>query len=172
MFVSETYAIEDCLYYDSLTTDKERYTTISGTPSLTYDSTNGLTVTTSVAQVALVRNNALTLPSNYIAELTITSVGSSSNGAGICFDDFLADRGTSSVVLYKLSTTSQLQGSLTRWQTNDVVKFVKNGSSMSYYLNNTLKATVTISDDTHYQHFRTYQNRPTTFKNLKVKPYS
>ena len=168
LFSSEIY-VEDCLFYDSLTVDKQRYTTIEGSPVLTYSS-NGLNVNTSVTQVGLVRNNFLTLPSNYEAELTIT-LQTASAGGGICFDDWLLDSGGSTYCsTYKLSNTTRLSQNIAKFKANDIVKIVKNGTSISYYLNGTLIVTNTISDDTHYQHFRSYNGRTGTYKNLKVKP--
>lgn len=69
--LEDTIEIDDLFYYDSLTTDKNRYSIVSGSPVLTYSS-NGLNVNTSVAQIGLVKNNFLTLPSDYEAEITIT----------------------------------------------------------------------------------------------------
>lgn len=170
-FVSlqETYMIEDLFYYDSLTVDKSRYTVISGNPSLSYGS-NGLTVNSNVSQVGLVRNNALVLPSDYEAEITITNAPAGQYCGGICFDDWLYDAGSANVAYtYKLSNTSTLSTNIQKITTGDVFKVVKQGTSMKLYLNGTLIVTNTISDDTHYQHFRTYLNRPTTFKDLKIK---
>lgn len=162
-----TVQIQDVFYYDPLTTDKNRYSIVSGSPVLTYSS-NGLNVNTSVASVGLVKNNFLTLPSDYEAEITITHQ-TSSGGCGICFDDWLLDSGATNLcATYKLSTTTRLSNNLSKFNTNDVVKIVKQGTSIKYYLNDVLKITNTISDDNHLQQFRTYQNRSTTFKNLKI----
>lgn len=165
--LEDTIEIDDLFYYDPLTTDKNRYSIVSGSPVLTYSS-NGLNVNTSVSQIGLIKNNFLTLPSNYEAEITITSQTANA-GCGICFDDWLLDSGASSICsTYKLSTTTRLSTNLTKFNTGDTVKIVKQGTSIKYYLNNVLKCTDTISNDNHLQHFRTYQNRSTTFKNLKI----
>ena len=171
IFVSETYSISDIYYYDSLTVDKQRYTTVSGSPVLTYSS-NGLNVNTSVAQVGLVKNNFLTLPSDYEAELTVTYAPQSSYSGGLCFDDWLFDCGSPSLngaSTFKLSNTSRLNQSLRKFITNDVVKVIKTGTTIKLYINDNLIVTNTISDDNHLQQFRTYQNRSTTFKDLKIK---
>ena len=170
--VQETYMIEDLFYYDSLTEDKGRYTTISGSPVLTYSS-NGLNINTSVKQVGLVRNNALTLPNDYEAEITITNAPAGQFCSGICFDDWLYDWASTSAngaFTYKLSNTqSFLHAQLQKPVTNDVVKIIKTGTTIKAYINDNLIVTDTISNDNHYQQFRTYQNRSTTFKNLKIK---
>lgn len=168
-YIQETFVVEDCYYYDSLTVDKNRYTVISGSPSLSYGD-NGLTVTSSVSQVGLVRNNALTLPNDYEAEVTITNAPAGQYCGGICFDDWLYDAGATNVAYtYKLSNTSSLSANIQKFATGDVFKVIKQGTSMKLYLNNTLIVTNTISNDTHYQHFRTYLNRVTTYKDLKIK---
>jgi len=171
MIVSKTYSISDIYYYDSLTVDKSRYTTVSGSPTLTYSS-NGLNVNTSVTQVALVKNNFLTLPSDYEAELTITYAPSTSEGGGICFDDWLFDCGSTGLNVgstYKLSNTSRLSANIQRAVTDDVVKVIKTGTTIKLYINDSLITTNTISDDNHLQQFRTYRNRSMTFKDLKIK---
>lgn len=116
----------------------------------------------------MVKNNFLTLPDNYEAEITITSQTASA-GCGICFDDWLLDSGALNLcATYKLSTTTRLSNNLSKFNTNDVVKIVKQGTSIKYYLNDVLQVTNTISDDNHLQQFRTYQDRSTTFKDLKI----
>lgn len=168
MVVSKIFSISDIYYYDSLTVDKSRYITVSGSPVLTYSS-NGLNVNTSVAQVGLVKNNFLTLPSDYEAEITVIYVTSNAR-TGICFDDLLIDGGDSNTGIYKLSTTTrQSLINNSTYRTGDVVKIRKQGSTFTYYLNDVQKWTGTISDDNHLQQFRTYQNRSTTFKDLKIK---
>ena len=165
--LEDTVEILDLFYYDTLTIDNNQYSTVSGSPVLTYGN-NGLNVNTTVKQIGLVKNNFLTLPDNYEAEITITSQTASA-GCGICFDDWLLDSGASDIcATYKLSTTTRISNNLTKFQTNDVVKIVKQGTSIKYYLNNVLKCTDTISNDNHLQQFRTYQNRSTTFKDLKI----
>lgn len=169
--VSVTYSISDIYYYDSLTVDKQRYTTVSGSPTLTYSS-NGLNVNSSVASVGLVKNNFLTLPSDYEAEITVTYAPQSSACGGLCFDDWLYDAGSAGQYYgstYKLSNTSRLSANIRRFITDEVIKIVKNGTSLSLYINDTHILTNTISDDNHLQQFRTYQNRSTTFKDLKIR---
>ena len=123
---------------------------------------------TNISQVGLVKNNFLTLPSNYEAEITITSQTASA-GCGICFDDMLLDSGApDNCVAYKLSTTTLLQGGLSKFTNGDVVKIKKQGSTFTYYLNNVQKWSGIITGDTHYQQFRTYKGRSTTFKDLKI----
>ena len=165
--VIKTFVIHDYYYYDSLTVDKQRYTTINGSPSLSYSS-NGLNINTSATSVALVRNNFLTLPSSYEAELTITE--QINYGGGICFDDTLWDISSpKNSSIYKLSNTSLLVSNLNKFNTGDIVKIKKQDSTFTYYINDVQIWTGTITGDTHYQQFRTYQNRGATYKDLKIR---
>ena len=125
---------------------------------------------TSVATVALVRNNFLTLPTDYEAELTVTTVVSNQGRTGICFDDLLIDGSSSNTVFYKLSNTSNKGNTSTVISAGTVVKVRKQSGTFTVYLNDVQKWSGSISDDNHYQQFRTYQNRSTTFKDLKIKP--
>ena len=168
IFLSETYSIHDYYYYDSLTVDKSRYTTVTGSPVLTYSS-NGLNVNTSVASVALIRNNFLTLPSDYEAEITVTTVSSNQGRTGICFDDLLIDGSSINTVFYKLSNTSNKGNTNSVITANTIVKVRKQSGTFTVYFNDVQKWSGSISDDNHYQQFRTYQNRSTTFKDLKIK---
>lgn len=168
--LEESVLIEDYYFYDPLTEDKSRYTVISGTPSLSYGE-NGLTVDSNVSQVGLVRNNALTLPNDYEAEITITYAPSSQYGGGIAFDDWLYDAGAAGVAYtFRLSdTATKISPAIRKMTTGDIFKVIKQGTTMKLYINDVLLVTNTISNDTHYQHFRTYLNRTTTYKDLKIK---
>lgn len=168
MFWIQIFSISDIYYYDSLTVDKSRYITVSGSPVLTYSS-NGLNVNSSVASVGLVKNNFLTLPSDYEAEITVTTVPSNEGRTGICFDDLLIDGSSINTVFYKLSNTSNKGSTNSVINANTVVKIRKQGSTFTVYFDDVQKWTSSISDDNHLLQFRTYRNRSTTFKDLKIK---
>lgn len=118
----------------------------------------------------MVRNNFLTLPSDYEVEITVTTVPSNQGRTGICFDDLLIDGSTINTVFYKLSNTSNKGNTSSVINANTVVKIRKQGSTFTVYFDDVQKWTDSISDDNHYQQFRTYLNRATTFKDLKIKP--
>ena len=169
MISSETYSIQDCLYYDTQTTDKSRYTVTSGSASVTYSS-NGVTVKGTANSDTYVKNTALTLPSSYVLEVEVGGmVGSSGNYGGFCADNGLIDFQTSKVNIYQLSPIS----SKTNWThtltVGDIIKLEMNNGSMKIYVNGTLKTTQSFSNTGIYQH-RTYNQRSLTLKNLKVKP--
>ena len=173
-FVSETYVIEDCIYYDSQTTDKNRYTTTTGTASVTYSS-NGLTVKGTVNSETRVENTALTLPSEYVASIQITGKAGSGSGTqyygGFAFDDLLLDfKGTTKgITFYTLSTLTGLQEITYTLQNNDIVTIERENGTMKVYLNDVLKYTYAVSSTGKFVH-RTYNNRSITCKDLKVKP--
>ena len=175
MNVQETYELEDCLYYDSQTVDKQRYSTTTGTASVTYSS-DGLTVKGTVNSETRVENTALTLPSNYVATLKVTGKqGGGGSGTqyygGFAFDDLLLDfkNTTNGITRYTLSTLSSLGEIPYSIQLNDVVKIERENGTMKIYVNDDLKATHTISSTGKFLH-RTYNNRSLTIKDLKVKP--
>ena len=175
MFLTKTYEVEDCLYYDSQTVDKQRYSTTTGTASVTYSS-DGLTVKGTVNSETRVENTALTLPSNYVATLKVTGKqGGGGSGTqyygGFAFDDLLLDfkSTTYGITRYTLSTLSSLGEIQYSIQLNDVVKIERENGTMKIYVNDDLKATHTISSTGKFLH-RTYNNRSITIKDLKVKP--
>ena len=174
MNLQETYAIEDCLYYDSQTVDKQRYSTTTGTASVTYSS-DGLTVKGTGNSETRVENTALTLPSNYVATLKVTGKqGGGGSGTqyygGFAFDDLLLDfkSTTHGITRYTLSTLSSLGEMQYSIQLNDVIKIERENGTMKIYVNDDLKATHTISSTGKFL-YRTYNNRSLTIKDLKVK---
>lgn len=172
-FVSETYSLEDCTYYDTLYTDKNSYSTTQGSASLTYN--NGLTVTGTANTDTLVKNNVLTLPSKYTATFEIiarTGVGTNSFG-GLIFDNLLLDfssNSSNSIRVYNFSNLSNI-GNFNNSviQIGDVLKIEMDTGTVKFYVNNVLKGTYSVTS-TGIHYFRTYNNRTLGIKNLKVKP--
>ena len=180
MNLLETYALKDALYYDSQTTDKSRYTVENGSATISYGS-NGATITGRTNTVSFVKNTALTLPSEYIATFTITACGGDTGSkgteyGGVVFDDWFTDwRSTDTSDTYKLSNTSKLSSNLSKIQANDVIKVVRESSSMKLYVNDVLQSTDNNINHTGYFKHRTYKNgsssgRSLTVKNLMIKP--
>lgn len=179
MFLTKTYELEDCVFYDSQTVDKQRYTVTSGGANITY-SNDGVTISGTQATTCLVKNTALTLPTNYTAEVTITGFDGDVDGyhrtnyGGVCFDDCLLDFNSSNLNFYRFSTTTSLQQVSYSLQQGDVLKFEMNNGTMKISVNDVLKSTQSISN-TGYYYNRTYKAsgktaRSLTTKDLKVKP--
>lgn len=180
MFVSETYSIEDCFYYDSQTVDKSRYTVTSGTANISYSS-NGVTITGNSSSTCIITNNALTLPSEYKATFEITACNgdAGSNGTeygGVVFDDWFTDwRSTNTSTTYKYSTTSQISTGLSKIQAGSIVKIVRENNSMKLYVDDVLQCTDNNINHTGYFRHRSYKRsgsngRSLTIKDLKIKP--
>lgn len=176
---TESFVVQDCYYFDPQTTDKNRYTVASGGASITYGS-NGCTITGTANSVSLVKNTALTLPSEYEATFEITGLNGETSGhtayGGIVFDDWFTDwYSDSTCATYKLSTTSMLSRNLQNPSVNDVIKIVREGNTMKQYINDVLVSTDTNINHTGYFQYRTYKGsssvgRSITVKNLKIKP--
>ena len=174
MFLQETYAIEDCYYFDPQTTDKNRYTVVQGTASITYSS-DGASISGTAQSDCYIKNNALTLPTEYVATLEITGLADTVGSGvryygGLCFDDWFTDwnSGTNGRT-YRLSTVSALSSNLQNPRVGDVIKVVRESGAMKLYINGSLITTNSnISHTGEYQH-RSYNGRTITVKNLKVK---
>lgn len=170
--LSETYSIQDCYYYDSQTVDKQRYSITSGSASLTYSS-NGLNVKGTTSSNTIVENNMLSLPTNYVAEVTIG--GKNGSGAdslyfgGFVFDNILLDFGNTYSYVYSYSPITKIGDLGAVINMGDKIRLEKDNGSMRIYLNDVLKTTQSTTTTGKFLH-RTYNNRSLTIKDLKVKP--
>ena len=160
-----TVQIRDVFYYNTQTVNNNHYQVTTGSASVTYSS-NGITVKGITNTDTLVKNTVLTLPENYVAELTITRLGSTPYG-GFCFDDCLLDLTSSYCYIFKLSNTSLGHTDLSPIRAGDTVKIEMQNGTMKIYINNTLKHTRTV-DNTGVFQYRTYNNRSLTAKNLII----
>jgi len=167
MVLQETYELTDYYYYDSQTTDKGRYSVTTGTANLSY-SNNGFKCIGTASVDTFVKNTALTLPTNYEAEFTVTEKFGSHYG-GICLDDLLINFGGSDMTFYRLSTITKIGTTYSVLNTGDVFKVVMQSNTVKVYRNGSLLQTFNnISNTGVYQH-RIYVDRGQTVKDLKVK---
>ena len=177
MSLQETYEVWDYYYYDSQTVDKSRYSVTTGSANISY-SNDGVTISGAVARDTLVKNTALTLPTNYMAEITLTNLNGESIPSkglaygGLCFDNLLIDMYTTQIDLYLLNSLSSLSTINTGVSNGDVIKIEMNNGTMKVYINNVLKATETVNNTGVFQN-RTFKNgngpaRSITSKDLKV----
>ena len=177
MFVSKSFVVQDCYYFDPQTTDKNRYTVDSGSASITYSS-DGVTIRGTATSDCYVRNNALTLPDEYEATFEITgledtvSTGNNKYYGGLCFDNWFTDWANPSNYgyTYKLSPITQLSSGLGSPSVGTTIKVVRENGSMNLYYNDVLKATNNNISHTGYFQHRSYNGRTITVKNLKIKP--
>ena len=78
--VSETYAIEDCTYYDPMTSDSGKFTLSGGTATISYGDTGCTFTGTQNTNIFYLYNG--TLPTDYILECDIVSMSNTSNPTG------------------------------------------------------------------------------------------
>lgn len=180
IFVSEIFVIEDCIFYDSQTVDKSRYTVTSGGATISYSS-DGVTITGTQQRDCYVKNTALILPTSYSLEVTLTQLrgdtAASTNVTyygGLCFDNCLIDMASNKIDIYTLSSLSLLTSISQSFSVGDVLKIEMSNGTMSIYKNNSLLTTQNISSTGIYQH-RSYkysnkEGRSITAKDLTVKP--
>ena len=176
MFVSETYAIEDCINYDSMTSNSGKWT-IPSACSTTYDSNGAkLGTATSYSQVKL--TDKLTAPCT--VEFTLVDYNSDWNDS-------------SAVIVYQYTNgeTTPNQGILSGgYRTNSyfdalgtrishaIIKGAKykieyGQSTMKFYENNTQLASAsnTVGLPTRFEfHVGSGGNRWVKVKDVKVKP--
>ena len=179
--LSSTLAIEDCIYYDTQTTDKSRYSVTSGGATITYG-TNGVTIVGTQASDCLVRNTALTLPTSYSATLTLTALdGDTSSGVtyygGLCFDNILLDFASNKIDIYLLASLSRLTTINEGVAVGDVLKIDMDNGDMDIYLNDVLISALSEVDHTGIYQHRSYKRSGSTgrtigVKNLNIKPFT
>ena len=170
IILSQSFVVQDYYYYDSQTVDKSRYTVTTGTANLSY-SNNGFKCIGTATTDIFVKNTALTLPTNYEAEFTVTGrvTDSANHYGGICFDDALFNFGKTTISYYRLSTISTLGSVNYSLQDGDVIKVRMENNTCSIYINDVLKISKSgINNTGIYQH-RTYNNRGLTIKDLKIR---
>ena len=169
MFLTKTYSIQDCTEYDTLTTDKQKYTVTSGSATLNYSS-DGLLITGTVASDTVI-SNSLVLPSEYTAELDVNFNASGWSGSIVFEDMFIAlDDNSNKLYFFKLSSNTQIS-SISNFTTNTgTLKIKRTGTTIEVYLNGNLIQTLTNISTTNKYGFRTYNGRTLRVKNLKIKP--
>ncbi|MBR3213319.1 MAG: hypothetical protein IKF79_02270 [Methanosphaera sp.] len=167
---SEIFTITDIYYYDSQTVDKNRYTVTVGTATLDYNS-DGFKSVGTVTVDTFVENTALTLPTNYELEYTVTErfTDSANHYGGYCVDDLLISISTTYFTFYRLSTLTNLGGFSYSLQDGDVLKVVMENNTVKLYINDVLKKTQSNISNTGVFQARIYNNRGVRVKDLKVK---
>ena len=158
-------------YYDSQTVDKNRYTVTSQTANLTYTN-DGFTAIGTANDVAIVENNTLTLPSQYILKFDVTNITSSTSGSttyygGLIIDNLLIDFEGARTVVYSWNPINHLYHDNTVLHTGDTLKIIRFDGKIYIYINNTLFNSQSRSNLGLYAH-RVGLNRGLTIKNLKM----
>lgn len=171
--LSSSLAIVDCIYYDSQTTNKSRYSVTSGGATISYG-TNGVTIVGTQTTDCYVRNTALTLPTNYSATLTLTALDGDTSGSvtyygGLCFDNILLDFASNKIDIYLLASLQKITTINEGVAVNDVLKIEMNNGDMDIYINGEVKAALSEVDQTGIYQHRSYKRSGYTGRTIGVK---
>ena len=133
-------------------------------------SNNGLTIKGTATRDTYIQNTHLTLPNNYVAEITVVDFDETLTTCDLCFEDWFIARNISMCYTRKLSNSStNLQANLPQYQKGTILKMVRTGTSIEVYYDNLLRFTSSNINSTHIQQFKTYNNRQITVKDFKIK---
>ena len=175
-FVSETYSIEDCYKFDSLTSDKNLFSVTSGSATINY-SNDGVTITgTTSTETHIVAD--FTLPSSdYEITYDVNAITSASDGYTLhsCFEDLLLGHNRYGFYARKVSVSGDIWGGGSYYNPPCTMKLEVSGTTtktIAVYRNNSqIKTTLTGINKTGVMQFISYANgRGLTLKNLKIKP--
>lgn len=171
--LSSSLNIADCIYYDSQTSDKSRYSVASGGATISYG-TNGVTIVGTQASDCYVRNTALTLPTSYSATLTLTALDGDTSGSvtyygGLCFDNILLDFASNKIDIYILNTLQKATTINQGVSVGDVLKIEMNNGDMNIYINGEVVALLADVDHTGIYQHRSYKRSGYTGRTIGVK---
>lgn len=167
--LESTCTIRDVFYYNSLTADKNSYSTHSKV-TVTYSS-DGMKILGTGGD-AYIQNTDITLPTNYSAEMTITGMSSPTGYVtDICFEDLFFQSGENGMARRISASTSNIASNYGRFAVGDVIKVVRDGNAktIKLYYNDVLKCTFNNINTTGKQQFKTYNGRYTTVKDLIIE---
>lgn len=172
--ISNNLQITDCIIYDELTVDKNRYTLTSGTGTLTYNSEGATALGTTFTDTFWYSPENYLPSTDYTCEIDITDWGSNGcSDLGIEYMFIGINPNTSSVEVYVnrgSGYSRDYYGTITFVKGN-TFKFEVTGTtskSVKVYYDGTLLTTINNVPTSSKQFFKTYNNRSTTFKNLKI----
>ena len=172
--VSETFSIEDCIDYDTLTSNHNKFT-LTGSATTIYSS-DGLSMKGTSSSTALYMYNG-TIPTDYILEYDVVSftIGAwDSSGEILTSHIGLSETKQSNVVKTRFMTFSNDYSSysgyndLTRVTPPYHLKIVVENGTATYYCDNVeIHSRSTGSTD---MGFKAMNNRAVAVKNMKLKP--
>lgn len=172
IFLQETYVIEDCLNYDSLTSDSGKWTIPSGVTS--QYSSNGWRVSANgYKQIKLTEK----LEMDCSVEFTLVDYGSSNMGSYppvIVYQYTNGETPPNQMLLYSWNSSSlEAVGTMINHAVvkGGVYKIEYTNSTISVYENGTLLATANnnVGFPTRFEFHMGANNRYATYKDLKIK---
>ena len=172
IFLQETYAIEDCYFYDTLTTDKNLFSIRRGTGTLTYSNT-GLTFMDTTSSETNVLFSEQLPTTDYEVSYDIVAYGNTDNKPQVCFEDFFLGINNNGYYGRRVSVNGTIWGYTGSPTPPHTIKHQITGTSsktVKTYRNDNLLGTVTSISQTREMQIFGYENgRSITFTNLKIK---
>ena len=170
-FVSEIYVLEDCIFYDSLTTDRSLFTLVQGTATMQY-SANGLKYTGTSNTDCIYKWNRDLPDGSYTFECDVTDISSSGYSSGIGTEDAQILKGNSGLYARYISKSGDFFNNGNASTPFHLTIEVTGTSSktIKYYRDTTLLGTGSNVSRNKQFVFRSYNNRMIQIKNLKIKP--
>jgi hypothetical protein len=171
MFLTKTYGIEDCIFYDSLTTDKSLFTLVQGTASLVY-SNNGLKYTGTSNTDCIHKWNRDLPDGSYTFECDVTDITSNGYSTAIGTEDAMILRNSNGYYARKISTSGDFFVNKNHSAPLHLLIEVTGTTSktIKYYIDDTLLGTGSNVSRNKQFVFRSYNNRMIQIKDLKIKP--
>lgn len=174
--VSETYDVQDCLFYNSLTSDKGLFSVTQGSANLVY-SDNGLKVTGTQSVDTAIPLSYQLPNTDYSVEFKVMDSSDKSSGAYTTSigteDAMIVSNYSAGLYARKISASGDFWVSHSRYSSGTVIKKEVTGTStktIKYYRDdNYLGQGTGISQNRTFQ-FRSYNNRMIQIKDLKIKP--
>ena len=173
MNLQETYELEDCYFYDTLTTDKQLFSIATGSGTLTY-SNDGLTFRDSTSSETKVLFDKQLPTSDYEVSYDIVAYENTNNKPQVCFEDFFLGINNNGYYGRRVSASGNIWNETGSPTPPHTIKHKITGTSsktVETYQNSTLLGTSTSINQTRVMQIFAYENgRSITFTNLKIKP--
>ena len=168
---SETYSIQDCIFYDSLTSDRSLFTLVQGTASMVYSS-NGLKYTGTSNTDCIHKWNRDLPDGSYTFECDVTDISSSGYSSGIGTEDAQILKGNSGLYARYISKSGDFFNNGNASTPFHLLIEVTGSTSktIKYYRDDTLLGTGNNVSRNKQFVLRSYNNRMIQIKDLKIKP--
>lgn len=169
--VTKTYAVEDCYFYNSLTSDNSLFTLVQGTASLEYSNT-GLKYTGTATTDCIHQLNAELPNGEYTVECDVTALPSSGYSTGIGTEDAQILKGNTGLYARYISKSGDFFNNGNSSTPFHLLIEVTGSTSktIKYYRNDSLLGTGNNVTQNKQLRLRSYSGRYITIKDLKIKP--
>ena len=169
--LTKTYAVEDCYFYNSLTSDNSLFTLVQGTASLEYSNT-GLKYTGTATTDCIHQLNAELPNGEYTVECDVTALPSSGYSTGIGTEDAQILKGNTGLYARYISKSGDFFNNKS-YTIPFHLKIEVTGSTsktIKYYKDDVLMGTGSNVTQNKQLRLRSYSGRYIKIKDLKIKP--